>query len=213
MALLDPPPSAKSKRKKKEGWRRGKTIRGWKFLLFSYLIAACRLEIPAQIKTPAVGSTTAGRESGGCWERAVLEICRVRALTSRVALRGATGGRPDRCSTGRLCSIEGRSGELLPHVRRKDSLSPSTLGPLNLPQSCMEDAVDAVDQVLVRSDVSRMTSNRQWELGKRLEEFRKLGATGQLKFPATLRVMRENRMYNIGDPYEADSLLEKFENN
>ncbi|KAJ1203713.1 hypothetical protein NDU88_007494 [Pleurodeles waltl] len=28
----------------------------------------------------------------------------------------------------------------------------------------------------VRSDVSRMTSNRQWELGKRLDEIRKLGA-------------------------------------
>ncbi|KAJ1108012.1 hypothetical protein NDU88_005396 [Pleurodeles waltl] len=65
----------------------------------------------------------------------------------------------------------------------------------------------------VRSDVSRMTSNRQWELGKRLEEFRKLGATAQLKFPATLRVMRDNRMYDIRDPYEADSLLEKFKNN
>ncbi|KAJ1205794.1 hypothetical protein NDU88_001220 [Pleurodeles waltl] len=65
----------------------------------------------------------------------------------------------------------------------------------------------------IRSDVSWMTSNRQWELGKRLEEFRKLGATAQLKFPATLRVMRENRMHNLWDVHEADSLLEKFKKN
>ncbi|KAJ1105056.1 hypothetical protein NDU88_002464 [Pleurodeles waltl] len=64
----------------------------------------------------------------------------------------------------------------------------------------------------IRSDVSWMTSNRQWELGKRLEEFRKLGAMVQLKFPATLRVMRENRMYNLRNVHEADSLLEKFKN-
>ncbi|KAJ1145626.1 hypothetical protein NDU88_011912 [Pleurodeles waltl] len=39
------------------------------------------------------------RASGGHWRRAALEVRRVRTLTSRVALRGATGGNPGRGST------------------------------------------------------------------------------------------------------------------
>ncbi|KAJ1213275.1 hypothetical protein NDU88_000913 [Pleurodeles waltl] len=62
----------------------------------------------------------------------------------------------------------------------------------------------------VRSNVSRITSNRQWELGKRMEDFKKLRATAQLKFSATLRVMRNNKMYNLRDLQEADTILDKF---
>ncbi|KAJ1174577.1 hypothetical protein NDU88_006397 [Pleurodeles waltl] len=59
----------------------------------------------------------------------------------------------------------------------------------------------------IRSDLSRITINRQWELGQRLEEFEMLGASAQLKFPATLRVMFNNKMYNVRDGKAADELL------
>ncbi|KAJ1156162.1 hypothetical protein NDU88_008886 [Pleurodeles waltl] len=46
----------------------------------------------------------------------------------------------------------------------------------------------------IRSDLSRATLNRQWELGKRLEELKNLGAEARLKFPANLRVMFNNKI-------------------
>ncbi|KAJ1207674.1 hypothetical protein NDU88_003064 [Pleurodeles waltl] len=49
-----------------------------------------RDRIPTRIGTPTLVMVV--RESGGNWERATLEVRRVRSLTSRVALRGATGG-------------------------------------------------------------------------------------------------------------------------
>ncbi|KAJ1161172.1 hypothetical protein NDU88_001659 [Pleurodeles waltl] len=60
----------------------------------------------------------------------------------------------------------------------------------------------------IRSDLSRLTLNRQWELGKRLEEFKNLGAVARLKSPANLRVMFNNKMFNIRDPAAADDLIE-----
>ncbi|KAJ1217083.1 hypothetical protein NDU88_004678 [Pleurodeles waltl] len=60
----------------------------------------------------------------------------------------------------------------------------------------------------IRSDLSRITLNRQWELGKRLEEFKNVVAEARLKFPANLRVMFNNKMFNIRDPAVADDLIE-----
>ncbi|KAJ1104829.1 hypothetical protein NDU88_002238 [Pleurodeles waltl] len=60
----------------------------------------------------------------------------------------------------------------------------------------------------IRSDLSRTTLNRQWELGKSLEEFKKLGAEVRLRFPKHLRVMLNNKMYNIRDPVAADDLID-----
>ncbi|KAJ1089047.1 hypothetical protein NDU88_002200 [Pleurodeles waltl] len=60
----------------------------------------------------------------------------------------------------------------------------------------------------IRSDLSRTTLNRQWELGKRLEEFKELGAEVRLRVPANLRVMLNDKMYNIRDPVAADDLID-----
>ncbi|KAJ1082491.1 hypothetical protein NDU88_002656 [Pleurodeles waltl] len=60
----------------------------------------------------------------------------------------------------------------------------------------------------IKSDLSRLTLNRQWELGKRLEEFKNLGAVARLKFPANLCVMFNNKIFNIRDPAAADDLIE-----
>ncbi|KAJ1091098.1 hypothetical protein NDU88_004225 [Pleurodeles waltl] len=95
----------------------------------------CRLRdrVPARVGTPTTG--TAERESGNNWERAALEVRRVRALTSTVMLIGATGGEVGRGSTRRRVGMEGRIKELLPHRRRKDSFSlPLASGPPSLYQ-------------------------------------------------------------------------------
>ncbi|KAJ1165010.1 hypothetical protein NDU88_005440 [Pleurodeles waltl] len=60
----------------------------------------------------------------------------------------------------------------------------------------------------IRSDLSKITMDRQWELGKRLDEFKKLGVMAQLKFPAFLRIMHNNKMYNIREIDRADELLD-----
>ncbi|KAJ1112743.1 hypothetical protein NDU88_001004 [Pleurodeles waltl] len=60
----------------------------------------------------------------------------------------------------------------------------------------------------VRSDLASSTLDRQWELGNRIEDFKKLSASAQLKFPAILRVMYNNKMYNLRDIKAADDLLE-----
>ncbi|KAJ1184849.1 hypothetical protein NDU88_001646 [Pleurodeles waltl] len=60
----------------------------------------------------------------------------------------------------------------------------------------------------IRSDLARLTLNRQWELGKHLEEFKNLVAEARLKFPANLRVMFNDKMFNIRDPAAADDLIE-----
>ncbi|KAJ1155233.1 hypothetical protein NDU88_007968 [Pleurodeles waltl] len=60
----------------------------------------------------------------------------------------------------------------------------------------------------IRSDLSKIIMDRQWELGKRLDEFKKLGVTAQLKFPAFLRIMHNNKMYNIREIDRADELLD-----
>ncbi|XP_069077648.1 dynein axonemal heavy chain 11-like [Pleurodeles waltl] len=62
----------------------------------------------------------------------------------------------------------------------------------------------------IKLDLSRITINRQWELGQRLEEFRLLGASAQLKFPATLKVMFNNKMHNVRDEKAADEQLAAF---
>ncbi|KAJ1171084.1 hypothetical protein NDU88_002955 [Pleurodeles waltl] len=49
----------------------------------------------------------------------------------------------------------------------------------------------------VSADISHINRKKQWELGKRLGELKKLGGTSQLKFPATLKVMMNNKMYNL----------------
>ncbi|KAJ1088700.1 hypothetical protein NDU88_001856 [Pleurodeles waltl] len=63
---------------------------------------------------------------------------------------------------------------------------------LNIPEGAEGDDIKS-------SDLARSTLNRQWELGNRLEDFKKLGASSQLKFPAFLRVMYNNKNYNITD--------------
>ncbi|KAJ1172175.1 hypothetical protein NDU88_004025 [Pleurodeles waltl] len=62
----------------------------------------------------------------------------------------------------------------------------------------------------VRSDLAATTLNRKWELGNRIENFKKLGASAQLKFPATLRVMYNNKIYNLRDIKTADKFLESI---
>ncbi|KAJ1142746.1 hypothetical protein NDU88_009059 [Pleurodeles waltl] len=96
-----------------------------------------RESVPVRVKMPAPGAVSR-REGGGSWERAALEIQRVRAVNSRVALRGATGGRLGRGSTSRPCnvnSMEGRRGDPPFGEERKDSLSPSVFEPPNTPES------------------------------------------------------------------------------
>ncbi|KAJ1123076.1 hypothetical protein NDU88_001549 [Pleurodeles waltl] len=58
----------------------------------------------------------------------------------------------------------------------------------------------------IKSDLSSAALNKQWDLGKRLEKFKNVGAVAQLKFPANLRVMYNN-MHTIKDPTAADELL------
>ncbi|KAJ1156437.1 hypothetical protein NDU88_009156 [Pleurodeles waltl] len=62
----------------------------------------------------------------------------------------------------------------------------------------------------VRSDLASATLSRQWELGNRIEDFKKLGVSAQLKFPATLRVMYNNKMHNVRDIKAVDDLLESI---
>ncbi|KAJ1154150.1 hypothetical protein NDU88_006904 [Pleurodeles waltl] len=51
------------------------------------------------VRTPeSESSETTTRESGGNWGRAALEVRRVKTLTPRVALRGATRSTPGRGS-------------------------------------------------------------------------------------------------------------------
>ncbi|KAJ1154356.1 hypothetical protein NDU88_007108 [Pleurodeles waltl] len=59
----------------------------------------------------------------------------------------------------------------------------------------------------IRSDLSTATLNRQWELGKRIDVLKRLGATAQLKFPASLKVMANNKMYIFRDTREVDGLI------
>ncbi|KAJ1115433.1 hypothetical protein NDU88_003657 [Pleurodeles waltl] len=63
----------------------------------------------------------------------------------------------------------------------------------------------------IRSDLSSVTLNKQWELGRRIEVLKGLGATAQLKFPATLKVMASNKMYNFRDCKEVDELIKTLE--
>ncbi|KAJ1140929.1 hypothetical protein NDU88_007266 [Pleurodeles waltl] len=48
-----------------------------------------RDRVPVRVRMPAPGAVSR-REGGGSWERAALEIQRVHAVTSRVALRGSS---------------------------------------------------------------------------------------------------------------------------
>ncbi|KAJ1201956.1 hypothetical protein NDU88_005760 [Pleurodeles waltl] len=62
-----------------------------------------RGHVPTQVGTPTLEAegTTRDSGSGGNWERAAAEVRRVRTLTSRDAVRGATGGIAGRASTSR----------------------------------------------------------------------------------------------------------------
>ncbi|KAJ1199356.1 hypothetical protein NDU88_003193 [Pleurodeles waltl] len=62
----------------------------------------------------------------------------------------------------------------------------------------------------IRSDLSSVMLNKQWELGKRIDVLKRLGATGQLKFPASLRVMA-NKMYTFSDVREIDGLIKTMD--
>ncbi|KAJ1217264.1 hypothetical protein NDU88_004859 [Pleurodeles waltl] len=62
----------------------------------------------------------------------------------------------------------------------------------------------------IRSDVSRATLDRQWELGKLIQELRSLGATVQLRFPAALRIMWQNKTHNIREPEEVKAFIEQI---
>ncbi|KAJ1175106.1 hypothetical protein NDU88_000397 [Pleurodeles waltl] len=59
----------------------------------------------------------------------------------------------------------------------------------------------------IRSDLSTTTLNRQWEIGKRIAVLKRLGATAQLKFPAALKVMANNKMNVFRDIREVDGLI------
>ncbi|KAJ1185762.1 hypothetical protein NDU88_002549 [Pleurodeles waltl] len=63
----------------------------------------------------------------------------------------------------------------------------------------------------VRSDLASITLNKQWELGERIDILRRLGATAQLRFLASLRVMANNKMYNFSDCNDVDDLIKKLE--
>ncbi|KAJ1215717.1 hypothetical protein NDU88_003325 [Pleurodeles waltl] len=63
----------------------------------------------------------------------------------------------------------------------------------------------------IRSDLASVTLNKQWKLDKRIDTLKKLGATAQLKVPASLRVKVNNKMYNFTDWKEADELIRKIE--
>ncbi|KAJ1190222.1 hypothetical protein NDU88_006960 [Pleurodeles waltl] len=63
----------------------------------------------------------------------------------------------------------------------------------------------------VRSDLASITLNKQWEPGKIIDILRRLGATAQLRFPASLRVMANNKMYNFNDCNDVDDLIKKLE--
>ncbi|KAJ1083489.1 hypothetical protein NDU88_003648 [Pleurodeles waltl] len=63
----------------------------------------------------------------------------------------------------------------------------------------------------VRSDLASITLNKQWELGKRINILRKIGATVQLRFPASLRIMANNKMYNFNDCNDVNDLIKKLE--
>ncbi|KAJ1144077.1 hypothetical protein NDU88_010379 [Pleurodeles waltl] len=97
-----------------------------------------RDRVLARVGMPTAG--TVARESGGNWEHAALEVRRVRVLTSRVPLRGATGGEVGRGSPRRRGGKEGTVKELLPHRRRKDSFSlPQAPGAPSLHQIITDD--------------------------------------------------------------------------
>ncbi|KAJ1203581.1 hypothetical protein NDU88_007366 [Pleurodeles waltl] len=62
----------------------------------------------------------------------------------------------------------------------------------------------------IRSDVSKVTLDRQWELGNFMRELRSLGATVQLRFPSALLIMWKNKMYNMRDPGEVSAFIEQI---
>ncbi|KAJ1203851.1 hypothetical protein NDU88_007632 [Pleurodeles waltl] len=62
----------------------------------------------------------------------------------------------------------------------------------------------------IRSDVSKATLDRQWELGNFMRDLRALGATVQLRFPAALRIMWKNKMYNMRDPGEVSAFIDQI---
>ncbi|KAJ1083265.1 hypothetical protein NDU88_003424 [Pleurodeles waltl] len=63
----------------------------------------------------------------------------------------------------------------------------------------------------ISSDLSSVTLNKQWELGKIIEVLKGLGATAQLKFPASLKVMANNKMYTFSDCRDVDDLIKKLD--
>ncbi|KAJ1089638.1 hypothetical protein NDU88_002787 [Pleurodeles waltl] len=111
-----------------------------------------RDRFPTQIGTPT--SLMAARESGGNWDRAALEVRRVRALTSGVALRGATGGVVGRGSTSRRGSSRGMLRETLPPRRGKELFPPSqALEDFDLLRRESQGTTDATSQTLRASVV------------------------------------------------------------
>ncbi|KAJ1116273.1 hypothetical protein NDU88_004489 [Pleurodeles waltl] len=63
----------------------------------------------------------------------------------------------------------------------------------------------------IRSDLSTVTLNRQWELGKIIDVLKRLGATAQLKFPAALKGMANNKMYVFRDIREVVCLIKTLD--
>ncbi|KAJ1189002.1 hypothetical protein NDU88_005755 [Pleurodeles waltl] len=141
-------------------------------------------------------------ESGAAnWFYAALELRRSRQAATRIPLGGSTGRGSTSClETTRAGKGEGRRyGLPIPQKSSKGKILTKALelGSLDSGDTKFE----------IRSDLSRTTLNRQWELGKRLEELKKLRSEVRLRFPANLRVMLNNKMYNIRDPVAADDLL------
>ncbi|KAJ1210751.1 hypothetical protein NDU88_006113 [Pleurodeles waltl] len=63
----------------------------------------------------------------------------------------------------------------------------------------------------IRSDLSSVMLNKQWELGKIIDVLKRLGATAQLKFPASLRVMANNKMCMFSDVRDVDDLIKSMD--
>ncbi|KAJ1141348.1 hypothetical protein NDU88_007681 [Pleurodeles waltl] len=63
----------------------------------------------------------------------------------------------------------------------------------------------------IRSDLKSITLNKQWELGKIIHIIKRLGAKAQLRFPASLKVMVNNKLYNFSEWNDVDGLIKKLE--
>ena len=59
----------------------------------------------------------------------------------------------------------------------------------------------------IRSDICRTTEQRRWEMGQRMTAIKELGANVQLRFPAFLKVVRDNHTYVFRELGEVDEFI------